>query len=132
MLVSKNKKEQIMIIKQYKIIKIVDWMCVKPASNNLWWKWFLSAKNGLLPEIPLMANTRSVSKNGKANKAKMNTGLLEITSTELNSVDKIIVVNTAKIYPITRDPTSPMKILRLPFETLNLRKAKIHPIIDEI
>ena len=66
-----NKKEQVIIIRQYKTIKTVDWTCEKPNSNNLWWKWFLSATNGLLPDIPLITNTRRVSKKGYANKVKI-------------------------------------------------------------
>ena len=131
-IVSNNKKEQPIIIKQYKTMKIVDSICEIPASRNLWRKLLLSAKNGLLPEIPLIVNTRRVSKKGKANKAKMKTGLLSITSTELNSVERTIVVNTANIKPITREPTFPMKILSWPLLTLNLKKAKILPNIDEI
>ncbi len=70
-LVSNNINEKLIIIKQYVIIKIVDFIWEKPASRNLWWKWFLSAKNGLFPEITLMIITLIVSKKGKANKAKI-------------------------------------------------------------
>ena len=70
-LVSNNKNEKLIMIKQYVIIKSVDFIWENPASRNLWWKWFLSAKNGLFPEINLMIITLIVSKKGKANKAKI-------------------------------------------------------------
>lgn len=70
-LVSNNKNEKLIMIKQYIIIKNVDFIWENPASRNLWWKWFLSAKNGLFLEITLIIITLIVSKNGKANKAKI-------------------------------------------------------------
>ena len=69
--VSNNKNEKLIIIKQYVIIKSDDIIWENPTSRNLWWKWFLSAKNGLFLEITLIIITLIVSKNGKANKAKI-------------------------------------------------------------
>ena len=95
--VLKNTCDETITKRQYTRIKIVDWICENPAFNNLWWRWFLSAENGLFPEIPLIINTLNVSIKGNANKANIKTGLLDITSIELNFVERIIVANTAKM-----------------------------------
>lgn len=67
MIVFLNKKAVAITNKLYNVRIQVVCRCVNSYFKNWWCRWFLSAKKGLRPEIPLTTKTLSVSKKGKAN-----------------------------------------------------------------
>ncbi len=77
-------------ITKNEIIK-VDLMCEKPNFNNRWCIWFLSAFNGLFPDIIRIVNIRIVSNIGNDNNATITTGKLLVNFMGNLLLSKIIV-----------------------------------------